>query len=209
MDPAGAATRQCAVAAYTLALGINPTAAGGSTGWTNPEDDPCRTAATRRTTPMPDDGTHRPGEVSIDLPGQTDSGVYFIGRIRTPWITRESCPRKGDSSGPDCVIEVDPRWALALEGLSTNPRIQVLYWMHQARRDLALQTPRRSGQTTGTFALRSPARPNPIASSVVDLIAVAGNLVTVRGLDCLDGTPLIDIKPARGDEPDRNDRTSI
>jgi tRNA (adenine37-N6)-methyltransferase len=107
------------------------------------------------------------------------------------------------------VIEVDPRWALALEGLSTNPRIQVLYWMHQARRDLALQTPRRSGQTTGTFALRSPARPNPIASSVVDLIAVAGNLVTVRGLDCLDGTPLIDIKPARGDGPDRNDRTSI
>jgi tRNA (Thr-GGU) A37 N-methylase len=57
--------------------------------------------------------------------------------------------------------------------------------------------PRLSGRPSGTFALRSPARPNPIASSVVELVSVEGNVVTVRGLDCLDGTPLIDLKPAR------------
>jgi tRNA (Thr-GGU) A37 N-methylase len=60
-----------------------------------------------------------------------------------------------------------------------------------------LQTPNRTGQTTGTFALRSPVRPNPIASSVVELVAVEGATLQVRGLDCLDGTPLIDLKPDR------------
>jgi tRNA-Thr(GGU) m(6)t(6)A37 methyltransferase TsaA len=146
---------------------------------------------------MTHDDTLRPGEASTLLPQQADAGVYFIGRIRTPWLTRESCPRRGDPSGPDCRIEVDARWADALQGLSRHPRLQILYWMHQARRDLVLQTPLRTGQTSGTFALRSPLRPNPIASSVVDLVAVSGTTVTVRGLDCLDGTPLIDIKPER------------
>jgi tRNA-Thr(GGU) m(6)t(6)A37 methyltransferase TsaA len=135
----------------------------------------------------------------VPPPALADNGVYYIGRIRTPWPTRESCPRRGDPAGPECRIEVDPRWAHALQGLSEHKRLQILYWMHQARRDLVLQTPGRTGRTTGTFALRSPLRPNPIASSVVDLVAVAGTTVTVRGLDCLDGTPLIDIKPVHAD----------
>jgi tRNA-Thr(GGU) m(6)t(6)A37 methyltransferase TsaA len=145
---------------------------------------------------MTDDDPIRPGEASASLPGHGDEAVYFIGRIRTPWPTRESCPRRGDPSGPECRIEVDPRWADALRGLSQHERLQILYWMHLSRRDLVLQTPRHTGRTTGTFALRSPVRPNPIASSIVDLVAVTGTTVTVRGLDCVDGTPLIDIKPA-------------
>ena len=67
--------------------------------------------------------------------------------------------------------------------------------MHGARRDLVLQTPFSTMRTTGTFALRSPVRPNPIASSIVELVAIDGATLQVRGLDCLDGTPLIDIKP--------------
>jgi tRNA (Thr-GGU) A37 N-methylase len=69
--------------------------------------------------------------------------------------------------------------------------------MHQARRDLVLQAPR-LGSLAGTFALRSPVRPNPIASSIVEFVSVHDNVVEVRGLDCLDGTPLIDLKPERG-----------
>jgi tRNA (Thr-GGU) A37 N-methylase len=69
--------------------------------------------------------------------------------------------------------------------------------MHRARRDLVLQTPIRTGQTTGSFALRSPVRPNLIASSVVALLGIDGGTLRVRGLDCLDGTPLIDLKPDR------------
>ncbi|MDR3532311.1 MAG: SAM-dependent methyltransferase [Rhodopila sp.] len=146
---------------------------------------------------MTSNETIRPGEAATALPDRTDAGVYFIGHIRTPWPTRELCPRRGDPEGPECRIEIDPRWVEALEGLASNPRIQVLYWMHEARRDLVVQITRRSGQRIGTFALRSPVRPNPTASSVVELVAVEGTTVTVRGLDCLDGTPLIDLKPAR------------
>jgi tRNA (Thr-GGU) A37 N-methylase len=83
---------------------------------------------------------------------------------------------------------------VALTGIARHRRIQILYWMHLARRDLVLQTPFHSGQATGTFGLRSPVRPNPIACSVVESVGVDGDALQVRGLDCLDGTPLIDIK---------------
>ena len=140
----------------------------------------------------------RAGEVAVALPSQTDAGVYFIGTIHTPWSTRGECPKRGSPDGPICSIVVDERWRAALTDLAVHSRIQVLYWMHRARRDLVLQTPFRTGQTTGSFALRSPVRPNPIASSIVDLVAIEGTTLQVRGLDCLDGTPLIDLKPERG-----------
>ena len=139
----------------------------------------------------------RPGEVAIALPAQSDAALYFIGTIHTPWLTRQECPKRGSLDGPVCSIVVDERWRIALTGLSGHRRIQVLYWMQRARRDLVLQTPFSTMRTTGTFALRSPVRPNPIASSIVELLAIDGTSLQVRGLDCLDGTPLIDLKPER------------
>jgi tRNA-Thr(GGU) m(6)t(6)A37 methyltransferase TsaA len=141
------------------------------------------------------DNELRTGEVAVALPPQPDAGVYFIGVIHTPWKTRAECPKRGSPDGPVCSIVVDECWRLALTGLADHPRIQVLYWMHRSRRDLVLQTPHRVGRTFGTFALRSPMRPNPIASSVVELVAIEGTTLQVRGLDCIDGTPLIDLKP--------------
>jgi tRNA-Thr(GGU) m(6)t(6)A37 methyltransferase TsaA len=146
---------------------------------------------------MTDDNELRSGEAAVPLPLDTDAGVYFIGVIRTPWRVRGECPKRGDLDGPVCSIVVDERWRAALTGIADHPKIQVLYWMHRARRDLVLQTPIRTGQTTGSFALRSPVRPNPIASSVVALVGIEGCTLRVRGLDCLDGTPLIDLKPDR------------
>src|SRR5271156_5108648 len=73
----------------------------------------------------------RPGEITVPLPDRTDAGVYFIGRIRTPWHTKRDCPRRGDLNGPVCSIEVDERWIDALTGIEAHPRIQVLYWMHE------------------------------------------------------------------------------
>jgi len=143
----------------------------------------------------PIDDDIRPGEKAVGLPAGFDAGLYFVGRIRTPWTERRSCPRRGDAQdGPICTLEIDPRWAEALVGLEDCPRLQVLYWMNRSRRDLVLQSPRHDGATRGTFALRSPVRPNPIASSVVSLVGVEGLSVRVRGLDCLDGTPLLDLK---------------
>jgi tRNA (adenine37-N6)-methyltransferase len=144
------------------------------------------------------DDTLREGEAAAVLPVHSDADVYFIGTIHTPWHRREDCPKRGTLDGPICTIVVDERWRQALTGIAEHTRIQVLYWMHRARRDLVLQTPYSTGLKAGTFALRSPVRPNPIASSVVALIAVKGTTLQVRGLDCLDGTPLLDLKPERG-----------
>jgi tRNA (adenine37-N6)-methyltransferase len=144
------------------------------------------------------DNELRPGEVAVELPSQGDAGLYFIGTIHTPWHTRQECPKRGSADGPICSIVVDERWRDGLTGLSAGRRIQVLYWMHRARRDLVLQTPFSTMETTGTFALRSPVRPNPIASSIVELLAIDGTTLQVRGLDCLDGTPLVDLKPEHG-----------
>src|SRR6202041_3017411 len=138
-----------------------------------------------------------PRQGRVALPSQTDAGVYFIGAIHTPWRTRAECPKRDRRDGPICLIVVDERWRAALTDLAVHKRIQVLYWMHRARRDLVLQTPMRTGQTTGSFALRSPVRPNPIASSVVELVSIEDGTLKVRGLDCIDGTPLIDLKPDR------------
>ena len=137
----------------------------------------------------------REGEVTAALPDQPDASVYFIGRIRTPWTRREECPKNPRQSDALCRIEVDPRWATALKDIETCSHLIVLYWMDKARRDLVVQVPHHYGEQRGTFSLRSPARPNPIALSVVRLIGVEGTTLSVQGLDCLDGTPLIDIKP--------------
>ena len=136
----------------------------------------------------------RDGEIALTLPETFDAGVYFIGRIRTPWKRRAECPKNARGSDAECTIELNPRYAAALEGVATCTHLVLLYFMHEARRDLAVQIPRH-GARRGTFALRSPVRPNPIAMSVVRLVRVAGTTLTVVGLDCLDGTPLIDIKP--------------
>jgi tRNA-Thr(GGU) m(6)t(6)A37 methyltransferase TsaA len=137
----------------------------------------------------------RPGEVAVELPTDFDAGVYFIGRIRTPWTRREDCPKNARESDAVCTVKVDARWAAALRDIESCTHLLVLYWMHEARRDLVLQVPRHYGKQRGTFALRSPVRPNPIAASVVQLVAVEGPVLSVVGLDCLDGTPLLDLKP--------------
>jgi len=137
----------------------------------------------------------RPGEIAAALPDQFDAGLYFIGRIRTPWTRREDCPKNARESDAHCTIEVDARWAAALAGVETCSHLLVLYWMDRARRDLVLQAPRHYAKKRGTFALRSPVRPNPIAASVARLTGIEGTRLSVVGLDCLDGTPLLDLKP--------------
>jgi tRNA-Thr(GGU) m(6)t(6)A37 methyltransferase TsaA len=141
--------------------------------------------------------TTRPGEVTLDPPPPSDAALRFIGRIRTPFATRADCPRQGRQDGPECRLELDPAWAPALEGIEAYEAIEVLYWLDRARRDLLVQNPKSDGRLFGTFALRSPARPNPIGTAIVRLVRREGPVLVVRGLDCIDGTPLLDIKPDR------------
>lgn len=140
----------------------------------------------------------REGEIAVPLPDRPDASLYFIGRIHTPWTARKDCPKNAGearAAGTVCTIELDPRWAPGLKDVETCSHLVVLYWMDRSRRDIVLQVPRHYGEQRGTFSLRSPARPNPIAMSVVRLLKVEGNTLSVVGLDCLDGTPLLDLKP--------------
>ncbi|MHA6346101.1 tRNA (N6-threonylcarbamoyladenosine(37)-N6)-methyltransferase TrmO [Roseivivax sp. CAU 1761] len=137
----------------------------------------------------------RAGETSISLPDPKDATLRFIGRIRTPFASRAECPRQGREDGPECRLELDPAWGAALDGVEAFERLDVLYWLDRARRDLVTQSPRSDGSTRGTFALRSPVRPNPIGLARVRLVRREGCALVVRGLDCIDGTPLLDIKP--------------
>ena len=144
---------------------------------------------------MPDD--LRENEQIVQLAPPSDGAVRYIGRIRTPWATRADCPRQGRFDGPDCRIAVDLAWQDALDGLEAYDTVEVLYWLDQSRRDVTRQSPRSDGRTVGTFALRSPVRPNPIGTSIVQLLRIENGVLHVRGLDCVDGTPLIDLKPDR------------
>lgn len=137
----------------------------------------------------------RDGEVTIALPEKSDAGIYFIGRIRTPWKERKDCPKNARGSEAVCTVELDDRFRDGLKDVETCSHLVLLYWMDKAPRNLVRQVPGHYGVQHGTFALRSPARPNPIAMSVVKLLGINGNKLSVVGLDCLDGTPLIDIKP--------------
>jgi tRNA (adenine37-N6)-methyltransferase len=139
----------------------------------------------------------RKAEIAVEMPPATDAGLVFIGRIHTPWTSRMETPRQGRADGPLCRIEVFEPWVQALDSVAQFERIEVLYWLHLSRRDLVMQSPASDGTSRGTFSLRSPARPNPIGTAIAHLVGIEGAILSVRGLDCLDGTPLLDLKPDR------------
>jgi len=104
-------------------------------------------------------------------------------------------------SDGDSLLQVQPRFQEALDGLRAGDEIQVLYWMHELTEDhrrMFKVHPRgdRSRPLRGVFALRSPMRPNPIGVSVVGVRQVRGCDIAVADLDALDGSPVIDIKAA-------------
>jgi tRNA (adenine37-N6)-methyltransferase len=140
----------------------------------------------------------RASEAAVDAPPPTDAGLVYIGRIHTPWTSRLETPRQGRPDGPLCRIEIFEPWVKALDSVAQYDRLEVIYWLHQSRRDLVMQSPKNDGTSRGTFSLRSPVRPNPIGTSVTILVRIEGPNLFVRGLDCLDGTPLLDLKPERG-----------
>jgi len=123
-----------------------------------------------------------------------------IGTIRTPYKRMEDCPsRHNKREYLRCTIRLAPEYAPGLVGLETGGRVLVLYWLHLARRDM-VQLPAHAGvrdKPVGVFSLRTPVRPNPIAAAVVEILAAREDELEVVGLDCLDGTPLLDIKRAR------------
>ncbi len=121
-----------------------------------------------------------------------------IGVLRTPFRTRADCPRNGRQlqPAPECVAQVDPAYQAGLANLGGFSHLILLYWLDRAGPPELVFTPPFDSHPRGVFATRVPARPNPIGLSVVAFDGFAGpGELRVRYLDCIDGTPLLDIKP--------------
>ncbi|MBC7636771.1 MAG: tRNA (N6-threonylcarbamoyladenosine(37)-N6)-methyltransferase TrmO [Acetobacteraceae bacterium] len=124
--------------------------------------------------------------------------VRPIGRLRTPWKTTSECPRNGRRADPPpvCLVELDPEFIDGLHSIEGFSHLILLYWLDRAGAPEMIFTPPRDSEPRGVFATRTPRRPNPIGLSVVKFDGLAApGVLRVRYLDCVDGTPLIDIKP--------------
>jgi len=119
-----------------------------------------------------------------------------IGVIRSPLKDPNDAPMQGSEAGIEGKLVVDERYRDAFLGLQAGQKVMILYWMHLAERDRLQVHPRgdRSRPLRGVFSTRSQHRPNPIAMAVVEILDIEGATLAVRGLDAIDGTPLLDIK---------------
>lgn len=123
-----------------------------------------------------------------------------IGVVHCRLKSREETPKNYSESEVTGRLEIYPEYREGLKGLKAGQTIMVLFWLHQARRDLLQVYPRgdRSRGLQGVFTTRSPVRPNPIAVSELKVLAVSDLILEVSGLDVLDSTPILDIKRSLG-----------
>lgn len=131
--------------------------------------------------------------------------VRPIGRVRSPLTDLAAAPRQGDEGAPDAWIEFAPAVADGLRDLAPGDALVLLTWLDRAARDVLAVRPRDDAARplTGVFSTRSASRPNPIGLHDVTVLALDGPRVQVRGLEAVDGTPVLDVKPAlsaRADE---------
>ena len=141
----------------------------------------------------------RPGETALDFDpaDRVEAGVAFLGRIRTPW-SRGDCPRnitRAREDGRGARVELRPEYAPLLTGLEPGRWVMLLYWMDRADRNIAVQKPGHVDGPRGCFAIRTPARPNPVCMACVRITAMGADWFEVDAADCFDGTPLVDVKP--------------
>ncbi len=118
-----------------------------------------------------------------------------VGVVVEGYSSRELAPRQGVFGDLISRIEVYNEFSEGLEGLEEFDKIIVLYWLHLSRRDVLRARPPGERHERGVFSTRSPERPNPVGYAVVDLLSIDNNILTVRYLDAVTGTPVIDIKP--------------
>ena len=123
----------------------------------------------------------------------TSFGFSPIGLVHSPYRSLSQAPPQDGKE--IAVIEVYREYSEGLKDLEHFSHINVFYWLHLSKGwDLLLNTPWDT-QPHGVFSTRSPRRPVPIGFSVVELVGRRGNFLAVRGLDAVDGTPVLDIKP--------------
>ena len=120
-----------------------------------------------------------------------------IGVVSSPLTDPAAAPKQGFEGAPDAWLVLEPGVAAGLDGMRPGDEIIVVTWLHRARRDILRVHPRddRSNPERGVFTTRSADRPNPIGLHRVEVAAIDGARVRVRGLEAIDGTPVVDLKP--------------
>ena len=119
--------------------------------------------------------------------------LNVIGIIHSPYKTREQAPRQGANEFAE--IEIYKEYLEGLKDIDGFSHIHLFYWLHESKGyHLLVQTPW-DEERHGLFVTRSPHRPNPLGYSVVKLVKRENNILKVKGLDAIEGTPVIDIKP--------------
>ena len=118
-----------------------------------------------------------------------------IGVVHNDYKNLTDIPRQGRMSEEVSEIEIHPAFTDGLLKIEQNKYLIVLYWAHLAKRDILKTLPPMSKEIHGVFASRSPGRPNPLSLCIAELIERDGNILRVKGLDALDGSAIIDIKP--------------
>jgi tRNA-Thr(GGU) m(6)t(6)A37 methyltransferase TsaA len=128
-----------------------------------------------------------------------------IGRVESPLTDRAAAPKQGDEGAPRARVVLLPEFREATSGLREGDEVLVLTWLHLGRRDVLFVHPRGDAKRplTGVFATRSPDRPNPIGLHAVAIEAVEEDAITVRDLEAIDGTPVLDVKPILGKRSER------
>lgn len=127
---------------------------------------------------------------------QTTYQLQPIGLIHSPYSELEGMPiQPAAAAGVRGRVVLDPEYAQGTQDLEGFSHLILVYYFHRARPHRLLVKPFLDDQQRGLFATRAPSRPNPIGISVVKLLAVQDRILEVEGLDVLDGTPLLDIKP--------------
>lgn len=124
--------------------------------------------------------------------------LQFIGTVHSALKTLDECPLLENENAPGAAIVILPEFLEGIRHLRPGTAVVLLTWLHHADRKVLQCRPRNNpvATMTGVFSTRSPDRPNPIGLHCTKVTSVSGNSITVSELEVIDGTPLIDIKPA-------------
>ena len=124
--------------------------------------------------------------------------IQFIGKINSPLLRIEDCPLQENENAPEASISIYSEYAEGIRDIRTGAEVLILTWLHRGDRSVLKTQPRnnREAPFIGVFSTRSPDRPNPVGIHKVKVLSVSmDGLIKVSGLEVLDQTPVIDIKP--------------
>jgi tRNA-Thr(GGU) m(6)t(6)A37 methyltransferase TsaA len=126
-----------------------------------------------------------------------DLKLTAIGYVHSTLTDRSAAPKQAHEQAPPARLEILPEYAQAAEEIRTGDELWLLTWLHKSQRSILKVHPRSDlrNPLTGVFSTRSPDRPNPVGMHRVTVTGARAGWVDVRGLEAIDGTPILDIKP--------------